>query len=323
MYQIEHIYEADFGCEERLPGAPFMCLVELKKAEQGKKEKGIRVLSGMAIALTSKEEVSETKKGDVLDAASDAARAAGRVPENKALDQMEATCLLEIPDDLAVKLGLAEGMEISDSLFEHLKKTHEHRDFFKSKRYFEFVADPISDEVFDRMKGKSYGEGCFITRDQLRYLHVLHTDYDRQTHTGEMVCNKEIAKELIEIFRYLYAADYPIEKMRLIDDYDADDERSMGDNNSSAFCFRVVAGTDHLSRHAYGMAVDINPLYNPYVKPEGFTPLNAGDYVDRSKDIPYKIAREDDDYCLKLFEAYGYFWGGEWGDVHDYQHFEK
>lgn len=321
MYQIEHIYEADFGCEERLPGAPFMCLVELKKAEQGKKEKGIRVLSGMAIAVTTKEKMPEANTKEELIPASGNAAAVDGKALNSAVS--EENYLLEIPDDLATKLGLAEGMEISDNLFEHLKKTHEHRDFFKSKRYFEFVADPISDEVFDRMKGKSYGEGCFITRDQLRYLHVLHTDYDRQTHTGEMVCNKEIAKELIEIFRYLYAADYPIEKMRLIDDYDADDERSMGDNNSSAFCFRVVAGTDHLSRHAYGMAVDINPLYNPYVKPEGFTPLNAGDYVDRSKDIPYKIAREDDDYCLKLFEAYGYFWGGEWGDVHDYQHFEK
>ncbi len=293
MYKIAHIYEADFGCEERILGAPFMCLVEITKEE--KTEGGIHVLSGMAVT--------------------------GQLQE--ATEKTEEVTLLEIPDELAERLGLKEEGTISETLYRILLTTHKNREFFKGKKYFEFTADPVSDEILARMRGRSFGSDCFIPRENLRYLHVLHTDYDKKTHEGEMVCNKEIARELVEIFRYLYAAEYPIEKMRLIDDYDADDERSMGDNNSSAFCFRVVAGTAHLSRHAYGMAVDINPLYNPYVKPEKFTPVNAGAYVDRTADFPYKIARENEDYALTLFEAYGYFWGGEWGEVHDYQHFEK
>lgn len=290
MYQIEQIYEADYGCEEHFTGAPYMCLVELKKLE-----KGIHVCSGMAIAVTP-----ETKNS-----------------------QSEGMTILEIPDELADRLRLEEGGKISDALYNRLLAIHKNREFFKSKEFYEFRADPISDDVFERMKGRSFGSDCCITRSGLRYLQLLHTGFDNRTHEGELICHREIAKELIDIFRYLYAADYPIEKIRLVDDYDADDERSMGDNNSSAFNFRVVAGTEHLSRHAYGMAVDINPLYNPYVKPEGFTPLNAGAFVDRTKDFPYKIARENDDLALLLFESYGYFWGGEWGDVHDYQHFEK
>ncbi len=293
MYKIMHIYEADFGCEERIEGAPFMCLVEFEKEE--KKEKKMHVLSGMAIAGYQREQSGEE----------------------------EVISLLEIPDALAERLGLEEGMCISETLYKNLWHTHQNRDFFTGNRYFDFTEEPINDEIFARMSGKSYGSDCIIPRSDLRYIHLLHTDYDCKYHEGELVCHKQIAGELIEIFRYLYAADYPIEKMHLIDDYDADDERSMSDNNGSSFCFRVVAGTTHLSRHAYGMAVDINPLYNPYVKPEGFTPLNAGDYVDRSADFPYKIARENEDYALILFESYGYFWGGEWGAVHDYQHFEK
>lgn len=132
-----------------------------------------------------------------------------------------------------------------------------------------------------------------------------------------MICNKAVCNDLIAIFRTLYQAEYPIERMVLIDEYDADDERSMQANNSSAFNFRFVSGTRKLSSHSLGMAVDINPLYNPYVKKgkSGKTtvyPQNAMPYVDRTKTFPFKIDKND--LCYKEFIKRGFTWGG-YGEV--------
>ena len=130
----------------------------------------------------------------------------------------------------------------------------------------DFSVAPLSDSIFARMQGRSYPEGCTVPRSDLRHVRVLHVDAQGKTHKGELVCNKVIAQDLVEIFRRLYQARYPIEKIRLIDDYDADDEQSMSDNNTSSFCYRTVSGSKKLSKHALGMAVDINTRYNPYVR---------------------------------------------------------
>ncbi len=189
-----------------------------------------------------------------------------------------------------------------------------------------FVALPISDQVFARMKGKSYPATCTVPRSQLRYIRVLHYDADGIVRVGEMVANQAIAADLIYIFRKLYQARYPIERMQLIDDFDADDEQSMRHNNSSCFCFRAVAGTKKLSHHARGMAVDINTLYNPYVKRRAdgtlfVQPATARPYTDRSKVYPYTIRRGD--LLHRLFTERGFKWGGDWKSCKDYQHFEK
>ena len=184
-----------------------------------------------------------------------------------------------------------------------------------------FTSKSISDRVFDRMDGVSFGKDCTTKRKDLRYLRVLHRGFDGETHIGEIVCNKGIAKDLLYIFRQLYEEDYPIEKILLVDEYGGDDELSMEDNNSSCFNFRPVAGTGRLSQHAYGRAIDINPLYNPYITSDGFVPVNAGDYVDRSAKNPYKIDRKD--LCYQLFDERGFTWGGSWNSVKDYQHFQK
>ena len=129
-----------------------------------------------------------------------------------------------------------------------------------------FTAEPIPDAVWQKMQGKSYVDNPHIGRSDLRYLRVLHWDYDHQTHQGEIVCNRLIADKLLSIFRELYKAHYPIQRIRLADEYDADDERQMSDNNTSCFCYRVVSGTQKLSYHARGLAIDINTLYNPYIR---------------------------------------------------------
>lgn len=190
----------------------------------------------------------------------------------------------------------------------------------------EFSAQPIPDSVFHRMQGRSWPEGCTIRRADLRYLRLTHVDAESKEHVGEMVCNKAIANDLIEIFKELYRQKYPIQRIRLIDDYEAVDERSMRDNNSSCFCYRKVSGTTKLSKHAMGMAVDINTLYNPYVRTgkDGrriVEPATATKYVDRRKTFPYKIVKGD--LLYRLFLQHGFKWGGSWRTMKDWQHFEK
>ena len=188
-----------------------------------------------------------------------------------------------------------------------------------------FTASAIDDEIFARIKGKSYKDNCPVPLEDLRYLRVLHVGFDGQTHEGEMICNTSIAEDLLDIFQKLYEAGYQIEKIRLVDEYNADDELSMRDNNSSCFNFRFISHTTTISKHGLGLAVDINTLYNPYVKMVdgkfNLEPATAGDYVDRSRDFPHKI--DENDLCYKLFTEHGFEWGGNWKSVKDYQHFEK
>lgn len=195
----------------------------------------------------------------------------------------------------------------------------------ETQKTSDFYISKIPDDIFEKMQGKSYKADCTVPRDELRYVHVLHMGFDGQTKEGELVVNKAIADDVLAIFEELYQADYPIEKVELVDAYNADDEESMSHNNSSAFNFRFISHTTKISKHGLGMAVDINTLYNPYVKTVdgklSIEPANATAYVDRSKDFPYKI--DHDDLCYKLFTKYGFTWGGDWTHSKDYQHFER
>ena len=185
----------------------------------------------------------------------------------------------------------------------------------------DFSIELISDSVFALMKGKSYPADCSVKRDDLRYLRVMHIDGKGRKCQGELVCNKAIADDLIEIFKALYQARYPIERMQLIDNFDADDERSMAANNTSCFCYRVVEGSRKLSKHSLGLAIDINPRYNPCVKGQRVQPVNGKRYTNRSRKFDYKIERGD--LLLRLFTQHGFRLGGSWRSVKDWQHFEK
>lgn len=189
-----------------------------------------------------------------------------------------------------------------------------------------FCASEIGAEIFARIDGKSYRKGCTVPLENLRHLRLLHKDLGGNILTGEMICNVRIADDLLDIFRKLFAAGYPIEKIRLIDEYGADDELSMRANNSSCFNFRFVSHTNRISLHGYGLAVDINPLYNPYIKfvdgRKSIEPATAAEFEDRGKVFPYKI--EPNDLCCRLFVERGFQWGGDcWDDQKDYQHFFK
>lgn len=167
-----------------------------------------------------------------------------------------------------------------------------------------------------------------VSYEDLRYMNILYYDFNGDVQTGELICNKAIADDLIEIFYELYKNEYQIESVRLIDDYNGDDTASMEANNTSCFNYRPVDGTSSLSKHALGCAIDINPFYNPYVvfnKGKAgetyISPAGSEIYADRSKVFAYKI--DENDLCYKLFKEHGFTWGGNWNSCKDYQHFQK
>ncbi|MCR5418897.1 MAG: M15 family metallopeptidase [Lachnospiraceae bacterium] len=188
-----------------------------------------------------------------------------------------------------------------------------------------FFKEPLSDTICKTINGVSYHENDTITYEDLSYLQVLYVDYEKNTRTGELICNKKIADDLLEIFSELYDAGYEICRIRLIDEYGGDDDASCADDNTSCFNYRVVQGTTHLSNHAKGLAIDINPFYNPYVTyPDGkerISPPGSEPYADRSSIGPHMI--DENDLCYRLFTEHGFKWGGHWKSLKDYQHFEK
>lgn len=195
----------------------------------------------------------------------------------------------------------------------------------KLQRYITGVSYPVTVDNFTDTS-ESLLKSVEIGYDDLRYLHILHYDFDGNPAEGELICNKAIAQDLAEIFYELYCNEYQLEKVLLIDEYNGDDTASMGDNNTSCFNYRPVEGTSSLSKHALGLAIDINPLYNPYITynkdgSENVSPASAAAYADRSASFPYKI--DENDLCYKLFKEHGFTWGGHWNSCKDYQHFQK
>lgn len=193
-----------------------------------------------------------------------------------------------------------------------------------------FSYQPINAAVRARMEGKSYRENSDIALEELCYVRVLYCGFDGKTKAGELIVNREIARDTVEIFYDLYQRKYPIEEISLIDKYDADDDRSMRANNTSAFNYRTISGSGSLSRHALGMAIDINPRINPCVRAEGgalIQPENGSVYAERD---PRKctgqyrdLMIQKDDAICRLFQEHGFAWGGDWKALKDYQHFEK
>lgn len=192
-----------------------------------------------------------------------------------------------------------------------------------------FVISSISDETFNYINGRSYQENPYISRDDLRYIKLIHYNFNHQVQVGELIVNKSVADKTVSIFKQLYSAEYEIEKMYLPDRYwtgdgNETDTASCDDNNTSAFFYRVVDGSSKLSKHARGLAIDINPQQNPYVDYRSGQPEciheNALAYIDRTTGLAHVIT--EDDLCYKLFTQNGYKWGGAWKNIKDYQHFE-
>jgi hypothetical protein len=172
-----------------------------------------------------------------------------------------------------------------------------------------------------RISGVSWHRGCPIGLADLRLLTVDHWGFDGHVHRGRLVVNRDAAAAMLKAMRSLYGLRFPIRQMRLVDAYGAEDRRSMAADNTSAFNCRFIAGSDGVwSEHAYGRAIDLNPLENPYVTASGYVSPPAGaPFADRSRHRRGMVHRGGP--VVGAFDAVGWGWGGNWPWPKDYQHF--
>ncbi|MGQ0831000.1 MAG: M15 family metallopeptidase [Microthrixaceae bacterium] len=167
--------------------------------------------------------------------------------------------------------------------------------------------------------GASWRAGCPVGPELLRAVDASFWGYDRAPHRGRIIVHVDQAARVTRVLEALYAARFPIERMTPIDAYDGDDQASMRANNTSGFNCRYVAGTTKWSQHAFGRAIDVNPLVNPYVRGSSVDPPEGAPYADRSRDDAGMIHAGD--AAVRAFSAQGWGWGGAWSSGKDYQHF--
>lgn len=168
----------------------------------------------------------------------------------------------------------------------------------------------------------SWRAGCPVPIQELRLLTLTHWGFDDRAHRGELIIAAQYADEILLVFRRLYETRFPIQSIRLIDEFGGDDDRSMAANNTSAFNCRAATGTTRWSEHAYGRAVDVNPIQNPYVTPAGDTfPPAGAPYAAR--ETPAQGLITPDGPVVAAFRDIGWLWGGDWTSARDYQHFSS
>lgn len=191
---------------------------------------------------------------------------------------------------------------------------------------FAATARPLTETERAGMLGKGWSEGCPVPLDDLRRVELLHWKPDGTWTTGALVVAAESVDPLTRAFGALWAQRFPIERMEPIEAFGGSDAASMAANNTSAFNCRVVAGSSKLSRHAYGTAIDVNPLWNPWVKvdpaaPDGLRvdPPSGRPWADRTRADPGLFHAGSP--AVAAFTDAGWKWGGAWTSTKDYQHF--
>ena len=188
----------------------------------------------------------------------------------------------------------------------------------------------ITNNIKERMvKGDSWREGCPVALENLRYLTMDYLNFNGEYQQGEMIVHADVADEVVAIFQDLYTMNYAINKMELVSNYGANDWQSIESDNTSAFNCRAVTGKKKKwSKHAYGKAIDINPIANPYISRSGHISHEASkQYKNRKHKDIYNLADRallmPNDPATKLFKSYGWKWGRDWNTIKDYQHFVK
>lgn len=189
---------------------------------------------------------------------------------------------------------------------------------------FESFISPITDQILDQMR-YSWKDQNPVPLKDLRYVSISHWGFDDRVHQGQLIVHEKVAEEVVEIFKEIFEARFPIEKMQFVDLYQGIDELSAQDNNSYSFCSRSITGKPkEFSKHSFGLAIDINPLYNPYCRGELLVPKTAISYLNRENKVKGMITR--DTACYQAFTKRGWDWGGDWQEKKgyvDYHHFEK
>ena len=186
-----------------------------------------------------------------------------------------------------------------------------------------FTSEPLPKTIETLINGVSHKEVNGIKPpafSDLAYLTLSYVNFEGEHCVGNMIVAAELGDEVVEIFMELYENSFPIYQMELIDVFDADDDKSMAANNSSAFNFRLIKGTKKISKHGLGIAIDINPVQNPYITGGRYSPPASKEYKDRNNTRQGMIIKGD--VCYNAFISRGWTWGGHWNNK-DYQHFEK
>jgi hypothetical protein len=187
--------------------------------------------------------------------------------------------------------------------------------------HYTFTARKLSPAIRRRITGVSWHRGCPVGRARLRYLRIAYYGFDGRVRSGEMVANASAVGPLKRAFATLFRGRFPIRRMRLVDDYGGSDYRSIEADNTSAFNCRRATGQSRWSQHAYGLALDVNPIENPYVANGRTAHPASRRYLDRSRHrrgMAFAGGR-----LVKAFDAVGWGWGGRWSDPTDYQHFSS
>lgn len=180
----------------------------------------------------------------------------------------------------------------------------------------------IPEVVRASMRGVSHhADPACPSFETLRLVNLLHHGFDGVSHVGELVVHRDVAEEVVQIFEVLYRAGFAIERMQRIDVYGGSDARSMAANNSSAFNFRRIQGSSLLSHHALGLAIDLNPVQNPWLRGERVDPEAGRAYLTRDASVQGMIVESGP--VVQTFLSYGWYWGGHFDDMLDYHHFSK
>ena len=195
--------------------------------------------------------------------------------------------------------------------------------------HFNANISEITPEVKKRMiEGDSWRQGCPVSLENLRYIQINHWNFKGETVSGEIIVHEEVANDMVYIFEELYNSHYPIRQMQLVSNYHGNDWESIEADNTSAFNCRPVTGKKKKwSKHAYGKAIDINPLENPYISKTGHI-AHEGSLKYRKRRHQNNSAADQavvlkNDKITKIFKSYGWKWGGDWNTIKDYQHFVK
>ncbi len=181
---------------------------------------------------------------------------------------------------------------------------------------FEFTIGPLTGEP---LALSTWSDECPVGVDELRYITVSFWGFDGSPHTGELIIHAEQAEAIVSVFAALHQARFPLEEMRVITQEDLDADPTGDSNNTGTFACRAVTGGARFSEHAFGLAIDINPFHNPYVRGPVVLPELASAYLDRDQDLVGMIG--PDSIVVQAFADIGWEWGGDWNSLKDYQHF--
>lgn len=177
----------------------------------------------------------------------------------------------------------------------------------------------LSKAARERMTPSVWRPGCPVGLGRLRAVLVTHRDFRGRVRRGVIVVHRDVARDVLGVFRTLYAAGVPIRRVRPIEAYGGDDFASIEADNTSAFNCRAATGSTRWSQHAYGTAIDINPIENPYIS-RGATSHRASEpYLDRRRVRPGMAV--EGGAIVRAFDGIGWGWGGRWGEPKDTQHF--